>query len=115
MAKTEVLCVPKNMKIIAVSLFELYDNSQRYGPQLAAIPHLLSRYNFEYVDENGDVVAVTPGGGPIDDGGQSIPMPPAKVLSDSGGGGNGDDDAENAQMTAAPAVNGSEGVDEVME
>ena len=101
------------MKIIAVSLFELYDNSQRYGPQLAAIPHLLSRYNFEYVDENGEVVAVTPGGGPIDDGGQSIPMPPAKVMSD--GGGNDDDNGDNGQTAAAPAVNGNEGIDEVME
>ena len=44
----EILAVPKNMKLLAVPLFELYDNSQRYGPQLAAIPHLLSRYNFVY-------------------------------------------------------------------
>lgn len=42
-------------------LFELYDNTARYGPQLSAIPHLLSRYNFEFVDENDNVVAVTPG------------------------------------------------------
>ncbi|SPO32324.1 probable CF25 - polyadenylation factor [Ustilago trichophora] len=47
---TKVLAVPKNMKLLAVPLFELYDNSQRYGPQLAAIPHLLSRYNFIYSD-----------------------------------------------------------------
>lgn len=52
------------MKLLAVPLFELYDNTQRYGPQLSAIPHLLSRYNFEFVDEQGNVVAVTPGGGP---------------------------------------------------
>lgn len=49
------------MKLLAVPLFELYDNTARYGPQLSAIPHLLSRYNFEFVDENDDVVAVTPG------------------------------------------------------
>ncbi|KAL5612800.1 hypothetical protein BROUX41_004116 [Berkeleyomyces rouxiae] len=55
------LSVPKNMKLLAVPLFELYDNTARYGPQLAAIPHLLSRYNFEFVDENGNVAAVTPG------------------------------------------------------
>lgn len=54
--------MPKNMKLLAVPLFELYDNTARYGPQLSAIPHLLSRYNFEFVDENGKVVAVTPGG-----------------------------------------------------
>lgn len=53
--------MPKNMKLLAVPLFELYDNTARYGPQLSAIPHLLSRYNFEFVDENGNIVAVTPG------------------------------------------------------
>lgn len=58
----EVLSVPKNMKLLAVPLFELYDNTARYGPQLSAIPHLLSRYNFEFVDEHGKVVAQTPRG-----------------------------------------------------
>ncbi|EOD52985.1 putative cleavage and polyadenylation specificity factor subunit 5 protein [Neofusicoccum parvum] len=62
--RSKVLSVPKNMKLLAVPLFELYDNTARYGPQLSAIPHLLSRYNFEFVDEKGEVVAVTPGGGP---------------------------------------------------
>lgn len=52
------------MKLLAVPLFELYDNTARYGPQLSAIPHLLSRYNFEFVDEEGNIVAVTPGGDP---------------------------------------------------
>lgn len=52
------------MKLLAVPLFELYDNTARYGPQLSAIPHLLSRYNFEFVNEAGDVLAVTPGGSP---------------------------------------------------
>jgi cleavage and polyadenylation specificity factor subunit 5 len=60
----EVLSVPKNMKLLAVPLFELYDNTARYGPQLSAIPHLLSRYNFEFVDEEGNVAAMTPGVGP---------------------------------------------------
>lgn len=54
------------MKLLAVPLFELYDNTARYGPQLSAIPHLLSRYNFEFVDENGQVVACTPGSAPAD-------------------------------------------------
>ncbi|KAI4171615.1 MAG: hypothetical protein LQ343_004093 [Gyalolechia ehrenbergii] len=60
--KSKVLSVPKNMKLLAVPLFELYDNTARYGPQLSAIPHLLSRYRFEFVDEEGNVSAVTPGG-----------------------------------------------------
>jgi cleavage and polyadenylation specificity factor subunit 5 len=62
--KKKVLSVPKNMKLLAVPLFELYDNTARYGPQLSAIPHLLSRYRFEFVDEEGHVVAVTPGSFP---------------------------------------------------
>ncbi|KAG0951780.1 hypothetical protein G6F57_003611 [Rhizopus arrhizus] len=42
------LFVPKNMKLLAVPLFELYDNSARYGAQLSTIAHLLSRYEFIY-------------------------------------------------------------------
>lgn len=64
------------MKLLAVPLFELYDNTARYGPQLSAIPHLLSRYNFEFVDENGQVVAQTPGAGSTDGS-----KPQVKVLA----------------------------------
>ena len=38
--ETRVLSVPKNMKLLAVPLFELYDNSQRYGPQLLSLIHI---------------------------------------------------------------------------
>lgn len=75
----EVLSVPKNMKLLAVPLFELYDNTGRYGPQLSAIPHLLSRYNFEFVDENDNVVAATPGT-PLPEG----QVPQTKVLGGDG-------------------------------
>lgn len=61
----KVLSVPKNMKLLAVPLFELYDNTARYGPQLSAIPHYLSRYRFECVDEDGNLSSVMPGGGPL--------------------------------------------------
>lgn len=70
MYSKEVLSVPKNMKLLAVPLFELYDNTARYGPQLAAIPHLLSRYNFEFVDEQGNICAMTPGSEPATAGGR---------------------------------------------
>ena len=82
------------MKLLAVPLFELYDNTARYGPQLSAIPHLLSRYNFEFVDENGQVVAVTPGGGP--DGGY---VPTTRVLA-------GGTDEEMNDAVAIKAENG---------
>lgn len=86
--------MPKNMKLLAVPLFELYDNAQRYGQQLSAIPHLLSRYNFEYVDEDDNVVCVTPGAGvgPLQAGrAESVPI--TKVLTSEEGaeGSNGTD------------------------
>jgi cleavage and polyadenylation specificity factor subunit 5 len=94
--------VPKNMKLLAVPLFELYDNTQRYGPQLSAIPHLLSRYNFEFVDEAGNVVAVTPGGGPED--GSALKT---KVLAS--GDGHGEDMADVKSEDTLEAA-GDEGV-----
>jgi cleavage and polyadenylation specificity factor subunit 5 len=81
---TEVLSVPKNMKLLAVPLFELYDNTARYGPQLSAIPHLLSRYNFEFVDEDGNVSAITPG---MEQ--QQGVVPSTRVLTGGGGGSGG--------------------------
>lgn len=92
-----MLSVPKNMKLLAVPLFELYDNTARYGPQLSAIPHLLSRYNFEFVDENDNVVAVTPG----------TPHPgidelKTKVLA--GGAGAGSAEGEDTGMEDAAEV-----------
>lgn len=73
------------MKLLAVPLFELYDNTARYGPQLSAIPHLLSRYNFEFVDENDQVVALTPG----QKGPSGSDRPQTKVLAGEGEGNNG--------------------------
>ena len=70
------------MKLLAVPLFELYDNTARYGPQLSAIPHYLSRYRWEFVDEEDRVVAWTPGGEVND-------RVRTKVLA--GGGGDGVD------------------------
>lgn len=54
--RNKVLSVPRNMKLLAVPLFELYDNANRYGSQLSAIPLYLSRYNFEFVDSNDRVI-----------------------------------------------------------
>ena len=86
--------MPKNMKLLAVPLFELYDNTARYGPQLSAIPHLLSRFRFEFVDEENRVVATTPGGAGTTSNGDG---PKVKVLT-------GGDEAEQ----------GADGKDEVM-
>ncbi|XP_031574688.1 cleavage and polyadenylation specificity factor subunit 5-like [Actinia tenebrosa] len=40
--------VPRNYKLVAAPLFELFDNSPGYGPVIASLPQLLSRYNFVY-------------------------------------------------------------------
>ena len=39
--------VPKNLKLLAVPIFELYGNPSKYGPEIASIPHLLSNYRLQ--------------------------------------------------------------------
>ena len=41
--------VPRNYKLVAAPLFELYDNSAGYGPVIASLPQNLSRFNFIYI------------------------------------------------------------------
>lgn len=38
-----LFAVPKNYKLVAAPLFELYDNSQGYGPIISSLPQTLSR------------------------------------------------------------------------
>jgi cleavage and polyadenylation specificity factor subunit 5 len=40
--------VPKNLKLMAVPLMDLYDNPKRYGALIASIPQVTSRINFTY-------------------------------------------------------------------
>lgn len=40
--------VPKNYKLVAAPIFELYDNAQGYGPIISSIPQSLSRFNLAY-------------------------------------------------------------------
>ena len=75
------------MKLLAVPLFELYDNTARYGSQLSAIPHYLSKYRFEFVDEEGRVRRIMPGGEMLGGGGG------VKVLA------GGDDDTVDGAQT----------------
>lgn len=35
--------VPKNYKLVAAPVFELYDNAQQYGNVIASLPNMLSR------------------------------------------------------------------------
>ena len=41
--------VPRNYKLVADPLFEIYDNSAGYGPVIASLPQNLSRFNFIYI------------------------------------------------------------------
>ena len=38
-----VFAVPRNYKLVAAPLFELYDNAQGYGPIISSLPQALSR------------------------------------------------------------------------
>lgn len=40
---TALFAVPKNYKLVAAPLFELYDNAPGYGPIISSLPQLLSR------------------------------------------------------------------------
>ena len=52
MGEKAVFAVPRNYKLVAAPLFELYDNSQGYGPIISSLPQMLSRYylDFYYFD-----------------------------------------------------------------
>ena len=43
-----MFAVPKNYKLVAAPVFELYDNAQGYGPVISSLPSTLSRFNFKY-------------------------------------------------------------------
>ena len=43
-----LFAVPKNYKLVAAPLFELYDNSQGYGPIISSLPQALCRYVATY-------------------------------------------------------------------
>eukprot|EP00897_Mesotaenium_endlicherianum_P004937 jgi/Mesen1/4471/ME000228S03435 len=50
LSEKQYFAIPKNLKILAVPLFELYDNVQRYGPVISAIPLQLSRCSFNLMN-----------------------------------------------------------------
>ncbi len=41
--------VPKNYKLVAAPLFELFDNTQGYGPIISSLPQALGRFSFIYM------------------------------------------------------------------
>ncbi len=43
LGENAVFAVPRNYKLVAAPLFELYDNSQGYGPIISSLPQILSR------------------------------------------------------------------------
>jgi hypothetical protein len=48
------------MRLVAVPLFELYENTSRYGAQLSALPHALSSRTFILADDIAPSDADTP-------------------------------------------------------
>jgi cleavage and polyadenylation specificity factor subunit 5 len=41
--------VPRGLKLLAISLMDLYDNRQTYGLYISSIPLFLSRFTFTYL------------------------------------------------------------------
>lgn len=44
-----MFAIPRNLKLVAVPLFELYDNAKRFGPVISSIPQMLGRFEFVYM------------------------------------------------------------------
>eukprot|EP00188_Purpureofilum_apyrenoidigerum_P002450 Plantae.Rhodophyta-Purpureofilum_apyrenoidigerum.ctg25206.p1 GENE.Plantae.Rhodophyta-Purpureofilum_apyrenoidigerum.ctg25206~~Plantae.Rhodophyta-Purpureofilum_apyrenoidigerum.ctg25206.p1 ORF type:complete len:303 (+),score=45.68 Plantae.Rhodophyta-Purpureofilum_apyrenoidigerum.ctg25206:335-1243(+) len=47
--ETCTFAVPKNFQLLAVPLFEIYDNMEQYGPVITAVPVLLSRFHVNFI------------------------------------------------------------------
>ena len=48
LGESSMFAVPRNYKLVAAPLFELYDNASGYGPIISSLPQTLSRFNFIY-------------------------------------------------------------------
>ncbi|XP_020098837.1 pre-mRNA cleavage factor Im 25 kDa subunit 1 [Ananas comosus] len=44
--------VPRHLKLLAVPLYQIHDNSEVYGPIISGIPHLLSKFSFNIIDDD---------------------------------------------------------------
>ncbi len=48
LGESAMFAVPRNYKLVAAPLFELYDNASGYGPVISSLPQTLSRFDFIY-------------------------------------------------------------------
>lgn len=48
LGESAMFAVPRNYKLVAAPLFELYDNASGYGPIISSLPQAMSRFNFIY-------------------------------------------------------------------
>ena len=48
LGESSLFAVPRNYKLVAAPLFELYDNASGYGPIISSLPQALSRFDFIY-------------------------------------------------------------------
>lgn len=77
-----LLQVPRNWRLVAVPLFELYDHIGRYGPIISSLPQLLSRLRLNLVAELKAEASLAPGmSGALQQGmsGQLNPMQSAQL------------------------------------
>ena len=60
--------IPTNLQLVAVPLYELYDNAANFGPVVAAIPQMIARFRFNITGPMTTQTAVaTPKDVPADD------------------------------------------------
>ena len=45
-----IFAVPRNLKLLAIPLFELQGNPKRYGNLIASVPQFISRFSINYLN-----------------------------------------------------------------
>ncbi|KGG53016.1 hypothetical protein DI09_117p10 [Mitosporidium daphniae] len=43
--ESQLFSIPLGMTLVAIPFFELYENANRFGPLIASVPYLISRYH----------------------------------------------------------------------
>ena len=63
-----LLQIPTNLQLVAVPLYELYDNAANFGPVVASVPQMIARFRLNITGLMATKPAVdTPKDAPTDD------------------------------------------------
>lgn len=50
------LQIPTNLQLVAVPLYELYDNAANFGPVVAAVPQMIARFRLNITGPSASLI-----------------------------------------------------------